>query len=908
MLVTPQSTPSFARREAGGKGYNLYLMSREGIPVPPWVVLGTDVFRRFKKLAGLEPSLQEALAPLLACKETPAAPLCDSVSAGVREIIVNTPFPPEVEQEARQAYRTLGAPLIAVRSSAGDEDSAQHSFAGQLSSFLYVTSENDALRFLKECWASGFSARGLAYRMRNRIPVSGGLDIAVVFQEMVDSEKSGVLFTCDPIAADGSKITVNAVYGVGEGLVSGLLDADTFVLSKDSDRAVSATINDKRKCLRRKAGGGVIEAAVEPHLQSAPCLDEKDLSELCRLGKRIESYFRFPQDVEWAWTKQGGFRILQARPVTTLVFAAQGKLHIWDNSNIVESYGGLTLPLTFGFAHHVYHQVYVQLCDIMMVPAKKIRAMQPFLEHMIGLIYGRVYYNILNWYRLTGAILPGFRHNRGFMEIMMGTSHKLADEIANRIKPPGFQESPFSKIQRLFSGLKFLWFHVTAQRMINRFLAYFNRVYAEYRGIDYGRMPADEIYGLYQELEERLLLEWKAPIVNDFLTMVHFGLFKRLTEKWLSALGPSLSNDLLCGTGSLESAEPTRELIRMAGAAAAENSLCSLIESTPAEDCLEALRQSPHTGFGERVDEYIAKYGHRCMSEMKLDQKDLFMDPSFLFVCLKNYLRAGRTDLDAFVKREEEVRGRAEALVRKHLRGPRRLVYQWSLFHTRRAVRNRENTRFCRTRIYGVARAMFYGVGNDYTLRGIIDRPEDVFYLELHELTGSLDGILTCQNLRPLIQARKEQYVQYALANPPSRLVTRGPVYWQNDLGTGSVATPAEAPPAANSLKGTGACPGRVAGTAKVIVDPSDDMELNGEILVTMRTDPGWIPLYPSISGLLVERGGLLSHSAIVAREMGLPTVVGIPGLTRRIKTGMRVRFDGQTGVVEVLDENGKSV
>jgi pyruvate,water dikinase len=295
------------------------------------------------------------------------------------------------------------------------------------------------------------------------------------------------------------------------------------------------------------------------------------------------------------------------------------------------------------------------------------------------------------------------------------------------------------------------------------------------------------------------------------------------------------------------------------------------------------------------------------MSEMKLDQKDLFMDPSFLFVCLKNYLRAGRTDLDAFVKREEEVRDRAQALVRKHLHGPRRLVYHWSLFHTRRAVRNRENTRFCRTRIYGVARAMFYGVGNDYTLRGIIDKPEDIFYLELHELTGSLDGTLTCQDLRSLIQARKEQYARYALADPPSRLVTRGPVYWQNDLGTGSVAKPGEAPPAANSLKGTGACPGRVAGTAKVILDPSDNMELNGEILVTMRTDPGWIPLYPSISGLLVERGGLLSHSAIVAREMGLPTVVGIPGLTQRIKSGMRVRFDGQTGVVEVLDGDGIS-
>lgn len=904
MLITSSSTEHHARRHGGGKGYNLYLLSKQGLPVPPWVTLSARAFERFRAHHGLDAHFKEVLSAL---DKTASQAALKQASAAIEQRILDAPFPPEIEEAIKAAYAQLGSPTIAVRSSAADEDSAAHSFAGQLSSFLYVRDEAEALSSVKRCWASGYSERGLAYRLQNGFELTQPVHVAVVLQEMLDSEKSGVLFTADPIRGEASKMLVNAVYGVGEGLVSGLLDADTFELDKATGRVVRTEVVEKPTQLSQsKDAAGTEERPVPPHLVSAPSLDERELAELHRLGRAVEGFYRLPQDIEWG-ARDGRFFLLQARPITTPTRNDTGLLSIWDNSNIVESYGGITMPLTFSFAHHVYHSVYVQFCEILLVPRDEIRRMDSFLRNMLGLFYGRVFYNILNWYKLT-SILPGFKHNRAFMETMMGTPHALSDEIADRIKPPGFAEQWSSKVRRWITGAKFAYFHFAIQGIVDRFIAYFHSVYQEYRRRDYSRMPTDEIVRHYHELEEKLLFEWKAPIINDYLCMVHFGLLKKLASTWLASLGPSIQNDLLCGEGKLESAEPTRELIRMAALVQQDAQLRSLIESTPADACLEALHRGPFPAFRARVERYIDLYGFRCMNEMKLEEKDLYQDPSFLFVCLKNYLRTGQTDLTAYERREREIREAAEAKVRATLSGTRRLVFGWSLKNARQAVRNRENTRFCRTRIYGVVRAMFHGVGRDFVGRGMLDRPEDVFFLEMRELLGTIDGTLTVQDLRALVRTRKEAYASYAATEPAPRMITRGPVYWQNEHTPKEEEAPVgDTPLPAHALQGTGCCPGTVEGVAKVVLSPSDDLNLNGEILVTLRTDPGWIPLYPSASALLVERGGLLSHSAIVAREMGLPTVVGIKGLTKRIQSGMRVRMNGETGVVEILEDAAAS-
>jgi len=215
---------------------------------------------------------------------------------------------------------------------------------------------------------------------------------------------------------------------------------------------------------------------------------------------------------------------------------------------------------------------------------------------------------------------------------------------------------------------------------------------------------------------------------------------------------------------------------------------------------------------------------------------------------------------------------------------------------------NRENTRFCRTRVYGVVRLMYYTIGDKLATGGQIDTARDIFYLSLEEFEGLFEGTNTVMNLRSLIELRKAEYTKYEQGDAPdARFMTRGIVYYRNNHFPPAVEID-ESDLAENQLKGLGCSPGVIEGEVKVIMGPEDDMELNNQILVTYRTDPGWIPLYPSAKGLLVERGGLLSHSAVVAREMGLPTVVSIKNLTKKIKTGDYIRFDGESGLIEILN------
>lgn len=894
LTVNKNSTKHYAKKEAGGKGHNLFLLANSGFNVPDWIVLPPSLFDDFKKTTGIAEYIDNILKnEHLSLKD---------VSEKITLKISETPFPKYLEDEIKLAYLPFEGETIAVRSSAHDEDSAIHSFAGQLSSYLYVDSFERTVRHIRDVWASAYSERGLHYRTTNKLETLN-IKVSVILQVMIDPDKSGVLFTCNPIDGTNDKVVINSVYGVGEGLVSGILDADTYITKKDHKLNILETniVEKKRKLNRDKLNQTTQEVDVEEHLINVSSLNDKELEELTTLAQKIEDFYGRAQDVEWAILNNKIY-LLQSRPVTTNVNNSRGTLFVWDNSNIVESYGGLTMPLTFGFAHYVYHQVYVQFCEILMVPQKNIKEMDYFLKNMLGLFYGRVYYNLLNWYKLT-SILPGYKYNRAFMETMMGTNEALQDEIAERTKPPEFHGGLLARFRKFLTGVKFFYFHLNIQNIVDDFLKTFHVIYDDFRKTDYSKMSSDQIYIEYLRLEKEMLWKWHAPIINDFLCMVHYGIFKKLTNKWLSHLGDSFHNDLLAGNGNLESAMPTKRLIELAGLVEKDNRLKKLIIETDNVDLLEALNQSEFKEFYQHVQDYLDKYGFRCMSEMKLEQKDMHQEPSLFFVFLKNIVKSGQTDLHEYEKREKEIRTKAENLLDSNISGIRKIIYSWSLHHARKAVMNRENTRFCRTRIYGVVRAMFYAMGEDFVKRNILDTKEDIFYLSLDELKGSFEGTNSIQNLREVIKVRKNEYEFYKNNEPAARFFTRGPVYYNNNhMPVEEEIKLNDSPLLENQMRGIPCSPGMIEGIVKVIIDPSDNMELNGEILVTHRTDPGWIPLYPSASALLVERGGLLSHSAIVAREMGLPTIVSIKGLTKRLKTGMKIRMNGETGLIEILE------
>jgi pyruvate,water dikinase len=343
----------------------------------------------------------------------------------------------------------------------------------------------------------------------------------------------------------------------------------------------------------------------------------------------------------------------------------------------------------------------------------------------------------------------------------------------------------------------------------------------------------------------------------------------------------------------------------MAEVAAGHPDLTVALCDAPLPAARAAVARVP--AFRAQYDEYLERFGDRCLEELKLESPTLFDDPLTLLRSvgqLARRLAEGGARPPA--SQEAELRRRAEERVRValHWHPLRRMLFNWVLRHARARVRDRENLRFERTRLFGRVRLIVLELGRRFHALDLLDHPRDVFYLEVEECLGHITGTATTCDLRGLVAVRKAEFDRYRQLPPPAdRIETHGAVQAGNSFQSKG---PAAAVPEGDRLKGLGCCPGVVRGPVRVITDPRNATLNSGNILVAERTDPGWIMLFPSAAGLLVERGSLLSHSAIVAREMGIPAVVSLTGVTRWLHDGDVVELDGSTGVVVRLTTTAK--
>lgn len=889
----------------GGKARNLAALTQLGCPVPEWFCVSSDAFEEFLR------------ANRLGEKLVPTEPFA-AFAEEVERLFVRSPIPDAIVREIQQqiAKQGLNGLFLAVRSSGLDEDSAENSFAGQFSSYLFQRGLDAVLMSLRKCWASAYSERALSYRRERGLTLTG-IGVGVVIQKMVNADAAGVGFSRHPIKIlDRESLLISSVWGLGEGLVSGALDSDNYEVDRTKFE-VKAELAEKTEAFRQDPSGGVRPEPVESENVKVSSLTDDQVREVARLCLELETKLGAPQDCEWAF-ESGKFYCVQTRPITNLPPASfydatiKGESPIlWDNSNIIESYSGVTSPLTFSFASRAYRQVYIQFCEVMGVPQTEIDAREDMFRNMLGLLRGRIYYNLTNWYRLV-LMLPGASNNKSFMETMMGVKQQLKPEVLKLFE---FVNHPLQ--YSLVDKLRLIWNTIQRFRnidsIVTTFQAHFETVYQDVRKKDFSSMPIDQQIAQYHYLEEHLLKRWQAPIINDYLCMIFFGQIKKLTEKWVAntAEGSSLQNDLLCGQGDLESTEPTKTLMRIADRI--DNGDPKQREwflSKPSDQIWAEIRDGgKHPEIASRVFDFLDKYGFRCVNELKLEEPDLHDDPAFAINSIASYVRTKSYSISRMEEREKEIRGTAEKKIREKLSGFRLKVYFWVLHHTRKAVKNRENLRFARTKVFGIARHLFRGIGLNLQRLGLVDDPKDVFFLTVEELIGFVEGRAVSTDLRALVASRRKEYAAYdQQAPPPDRLLTYGAacvsVQYSQVLNESDLLRserPVSTDP--NVLVGTPCCPGVIEGVVRVVKELKEAEGLNGEILVTARTDPGWVPLYPSCSGLLVERGSLLSHSAVVARELGLPTIVGISGgLMKKLKTGMRVRVDAGRGEVRILE------
>ena len=734
---------------------------------------------------------------------------------------------------------------------------------------------------------SAYSERIETYRKENNIKE---ITIpSVIVQKMINSEKSGVAFGANPVNSNIKQIVISAVYGLGSGLVDGIATADTYTVENEK---IEKKIAEKDYC-HILENGQVIQKEVEKNLKKKQILNDKQIIEVKKLVKKASEYFGRFQDIEWAIEGEKLY-LLQSRPITTLSSSKEGKMNVFDNSNIVESYGGITTPLTFSFIRMVYENVYIELCKIFNVKQEKIEMNSSMFKNMLALIDGRVYYNLYGWYGML-SMFPGLGNNKKFMEQMMGVKESLPDDLF-----PVPEATFKDKIGLLNTGWGLIKGFLKIRKMTQKFYGRLNCALEE-KHID--NMDLYELHDYYYELERQLLHKWDAPLVNDFLAMIFYGKLKEQCNKIFKEQGDLIHNDLLCNEGGIISSEPAKRIKEMARLVNKNEVLLELLESKDNSKIQRELPKYPE--FNTLLNEYLDKFADRCLEELKLETLTLRDNPSNLYGSIATFAKRLKVceveDIDERKNREE-----AERKVRDKLKFKPvdKAKFLFLLKNARFTVKNRENLRFERTRLFGRVRNLFLRIGFILTSMNVIEDKRDIFYLEVDEILFYIDGKSTTNNLQELINIRKQQYMKYTKMFPDERFYSYGAVNIGNDFKKETKAS--ENKDIKVDLKGIGASPGIVTGKVRVIKDPNNAKLEQGEILVAEFTDPGWIMLFPAASGILVERGSLLSHSAIVSRELGIPAVVGITGLINNLKDGDIVELNGTTGEVIVKEKNYK--
>jgi pyruvate,water dikinase len=811
--------------QAGGKGFSLWQLKKEGFPVPPFIILSADYYRKENG---------------------------KSLSKEIGEKIL------EAIDRDLSAYT-----LFSVRSSSVMEDGSELSFAGQFKSLLNVKKE-DVISAERDVWNSANTETVQSYLDHNS-GANSNVGMAVVIQAMIPSEISGVAFAIDPVTGNRNAKRISAIKGLGEQLVSGEVDACEYVIES-----------------------GEITFIQNGSSQKKSVLSDDQLREIAELVDATTTFFGLYQDIEWAIASNKLY-LLQSRPITHLADLPDEKdeLIIWDNSNITESYPGMTTPLTFSFIEDIYREVYKQFCRVLGVEESLIIRNEKIFS-MLGHLKFRVYYNLGNWYRVL-HLLPGYEINAGFMEQMMG----VKEQLPIKVKTIPSKQNKYFRLMRMITHILSQWMSI--EKSTKTFYEKFQKALDAVPAESLKNKAPTHLREAYEELEKRLITKWDTPLVNDFFAMVAFGIVVKQLESIQIENPKAKANSLLADEGGIISTEPSRELEHIAEEIKKNESLKEQFLSTEnVSECLKIIYADDK--ISPLFKRYIDQFGDRWAEELKLETITPTHEPELLIPMIKMYLTADITRKSGTLQDE-----RKETLKEvNNLMGffsPKKIVFNLMLSQARKRVKGRENLRYERTRLFAKIREIFIEWGKYYYRNGLLQSHRDIFFLTKSELFKFSSGTLSDLSLQALVDKRKMEWEEAKKLNLPERIQSFGNPNTFNQIKEQEFSI------VDGDLSGIGCSKGVVKGKVRIVHSPSDIEGLSGCIMVAEKTDPGWTPIFPLAKAILVERGSLLSHAAIVAREMGIPAIVSIPNVMNILKNDMWIQMDGSTGLISVLDQ-----
>jgi pyruvate,water dikinase len=764
------------------------------------------------------------------------------------------------------AWRGLGADTVIVRSSAIGEDSSDSSFAGQLDSIGDITTERELRDAILRCWRSRSSDRVRTYERSRGHALNG---IAIIIQQQIRAALAGVLFTEDPTGRPGALIEYCA--GAGEDLVAGRVNPGRLVV----DRA------------------GVICRLAE--IPDATLTDEAART-LASEGRRIADAFAAPQDIEWTIDHAGAVWFVQARPITVRTPGpTRRRTILWSNANVNENFPDPISPLLYSIAAPGYYHYFLNLGRAFGLSRRRLAAIEQPLGHIIGVHGARMYYNLTSIHTVLRAAPFGEALASAFNQFV-GAGEVAPDERRDR-GWRGWRATEALELARI--GVSVAWQYAFLTR---RLVAFEQTVDGYARSTEPSvlrRLTRAELLDRLRAFTTIRCHRWTNASLADASSMVCYGALKAFLRRALPAEDQeALHNTLLKALPGLVSSMPAIELWTLSRAIRADRDLRSLFSASAPDRVLDELGRNPaFSTFTRAFDAYLDGWGFRCSSELMLTAPSFQEDASALVSILRSYAgHDGESPAELLARQQAERVGETRRVLRL-VGWPRALALRVLLRWTKTSIQLRERARLKQALLYSRLRRVALAVGEDLSGEGRVDRREDVFMLSMDELDALLSGRAMFPDVRPLIETRRRAHARLGAIRAPDTFTLAEGAYLDH-----TDAEPVTDPARRAVLTGTSVCGGRTTARATVLSDLTEAHRLRpGDILVTRQTDPGWGPVFPLISGLVIERGGMLSHGAILAREFGIPSLVGVSDATRVIPSGAMVCLDGDRGSVRII-------
>ncbi|MFC5826028.1 rifamycin-inactivating phosphotransferase [Nonomuraea insulae] len=859
----------------GGKGANLGELSAIGeVRVPYGFCVTTEAYQEVVEGDPSISALIDGLAGLRADDRAGIAAACTRLRAAIESLTV----PEEIQHEVIRHLQDAGGEDVpcAVRSSATAEDLPSSSFAGQQDTYLNVRGTEALIDSVRRCWASLFTDRATAYRIQNGFD-HRAVRLSVVVQQMIFPDAAGIMFTADPVSANRRVTSIDAGFGLGEAFVSGLVNADNYRVK--AGQIIDKKIVEQTKELRASASGGTQEQPIEPERRSAQKLSDGQILRLESLGRRIESHFGKPQDIEWALC-DGRFYVLQSRPITTLYPVPPAHD---DKNHVYVSYGHRQM-MTDAFAP---------------LGLSLFSLLHDKLGRTAGVVAGNRFYKDVSAELTSAWARPATLKSLGQVDVLMAnalrTVLKRKDFVASlahgKTSMLDFGEGGPLPIVRQYLKLAREDDPGVVPDLIARTEATVDRLRRGLAGKS-GEELFEAIIDDHDVLAE--LTFDPRSVAAAFLGIQSVNWVNKHMEAWLGeknaadAISQSADHNVVAamGLGLLDVADVVRE----------HPDVMRYLESAERDTFFAGLARFEGGDLvKDAIQDYLRTYGMHCAGDIDITRTRWSEDPTLLVPLLLGNIKnfpPGERERKAEQGRAEARRTIDDLLDRlRKLPGgagkAKKAARKMSLI--RHFIGYREYSKHSLLLRYEIYKRALMEEAGKLVERGIIKRPEDVYFLSLEELrkvvgTGELDY--------SIISRRREAHETYQKLVPPRVITSEGEVI-SGEYDAGTLPE--------GALAGIAVSSGVVEGRARVILSMEQADVQEGDILVTVFTDPSWSPLFVSVKGVVMEVGGVMTHGAVVAREYGLPAVVGVEGATRRIEDGQLIRVNGSEGYVEIL-------